>query len=542
MTDQSDTTTESTEAPPSLGTIEYIDPETLELEANVRDVVEELAKDFLDSLREHGVIVPITAVRGQDGRTVVREGQCRTLGARVVGLHQVPVYVLTAAAADTDAATVERIVHQIVANDQRSALTDAQRARAIQTMLDTGLSATKIAKKLSRGRHVIKAAGVAATSTVAMDALEQGQMDFEEAAALVEFQDDENAIRRLIDAAGTHSFTYTITRLRGERETAQRRAAAAVEYIEQGYTVLDGYPGWNDLTCLSMRYLRTADGNAATEADVKEPAHWAAYLDEDYAYFDRETGEPVNPDLVDDDTREDGDLEAEEGLRHYNTVEERPVFLPQWYCLDYTATGLTLAPSMRNQRGDTPTVVDDDPEAQARLQEGDRRERRKVVALNRLGEAAAVVRLQYVTKLLARKTPPKGAATFTAYCFTRDRFIQSQNHGEEITAQMLGVKDFREVRALVSDASTNVDARAQVITLATVLGALEARCVKDAWRSAKSGITGSAMYNAHTLGSDVYLRFLVETGYAPTEVEKVILGETTADEVYDAEVTQSIEL
>jgi len=52
------------------------------------------------------------------------------------------------------------------------------------------------------------------------------------------------------------------------------------------------------------------------------------------------------------------------------------------------------------------------------------------------------------------KTPPKGAATFTAYCFTRDRFIQSQNHGEDITAQLLGIKDFREVRALVSDAST----------------------------------------------------------------------------------------
>ena len=139
------------------------------------------------------------------------------------------------------------------------------------------------------------------------------------------------------------------------------------------------------------------------------------------------------------------------------------------------------------------------------------------------------------------KTPPKGAATFTAYCLIRDRFIQSQNHGEDIAAELLGVKDFREVRALISDASTNLDPRAQVITLATVIGALEARCTKDAWRSAKSGITGSAMYNSHTLGSDVYLRFLVETGYAPAEVEKIVLGERTADEVYDAELALSTE-
>jgi ParB family chromosome partitioning protein len=89
MTTQVDNENENTAAPEALGTIEYIDPETLELEANVRDDVQ-LAKDFLDSLREHGVIVPLTAVRDTEGRTVVREGQCRTLGAREVGLAKVP--------------------------------------------------------------------------------------------------------------------------------------------------------------------------------------------------------------------------------------------------------------------------------------------------------------------------------------------------------------------------------------------------------------------------------------------------------------------
>ena len=34
------------------------------------------------------------------------------------------------------------------------------------------------------------------------------------------------------------------------------------------------------------------------------------------------------------------------------------------------------------------------------------------------------------------KTPPKGAATFTAYCLIRDRFVQSQNHGEDLTAEL----------------------------------------------------------------------------------------------------------
>ena len=54
MTTEFDTTTENTEAPEALGIIEYIDPETLELEANVRDDVQ-LGEDFLASLRESTV-------------------------------------------------------------------------------------------------------------------------------------------------------------------------------------------------------------------------------------------------------------------------------------------------------------------------------------------------------------------------------------------------------------------------------------------------------------------------------------------------------
>src|SRR4051812_47687667 len=171
------TTTDNT-SEQGVGSVEYIDPQVLEFEDNVRDHVE-LDKDFLASLRELGVIVPILAVRDAEGRTYVREGQCRTLGAREVGLTSVPVYVLPADASDADTATVERIVQQMVANDQRHALTNSQRARAIQQMLDTGMSATKVAKKLSMPRVAVKAAGAAAKSATALSALDEGQLDFE---------------------------------------------------------------------------------------------------------------------------------------------------------------------------------------------------------------------------------------------------------------------------------------------------------------------------------------------------------------------------
>lgn len=530
MTTQPNTTIDS---PQALGTIEYLDPETLELEDNVRDDVD-LDKDFLASLREHGVLVPITAVRTEDGRTMVREGQCRTLGARSVGLKTIPVFVRSAAdGQDAKTATQQRIAEQMVANDKREGLTAGQRARGIQRMLDTGMTPAKVAKQLSDSASAVKAAGIAAKSSIAMEALDGGQMNFEEAAALVEFDADEEAVRRLMLDAGTGHFKHTVTRLRERREYEKRRAVAAAEYVAKGYTVLDSYPGWQSEEYVSMRHLRTDTDEIPTAAVIRDPAHWAAYLTEDEAYFDKETGEQVDEDLIDGDTEEDPTLEPDEGLRHFNSVELRRVFEAEWYCRDHVAAGLKLAPSTLG-RGRAERK-DNSPEAEAQRQEAERRERRKVRVLNLLGDAAAVVRREYVTKLLASKTPPKGTATFTAYCMTRDHYILNQNNGDSTAAELLGVKSGRDVRDLVADPAKNVDARAQVVTLALVLGALEARCTKDAWRSARAGITGGAIHNTNTIGSDTYLQFLVDTGYTPAEVEKVILGQRTADDLFDAE-------
>ncbi|MCX2715265.1 ParB/RepB/Spo0J family partition protein [Mycolicibacterium sp. J2] len=524
------------------GSVEYIDPQALEFEDNVRDQVE-LDKDFLASLRELGVIVPILAVRDAEGRTYVREGQCRTLGAREVGLTSVPVYILPAGATDDDTATVERIVQQMVANDRRTALTNSQRARAIQQMLDTGMSATKVAKKLSMRREDVKAAGAASKSTTALDALDGGQLDFTQAEALAEFDGDDAAIEQLMRAAhwGGNHFDHAVSSLRSKREIKALIAEAEKQYTDPGYTILEDRPFWSDLDAVGVDYLRTSDDEPLPVDFEKKPEHWAVYLTDDCAYIDKTTGEEVPEDDIDWDTENDDDAEAAEGLRHASTITEKTVIVPEWYCLDYAAAGLSLAPSLHNvaarQAGASVSSDDDSPEAiaerEAAQQEADRRERRKVLVLNRLGEAAESVRRDYVTKLLARKTAPKGAATFVAHCLTRDPYILSQNHGSSLTAELLGVTDERAVRAMVNDFSTNIDARAQVISLAVVLGALEARTDKSAWRNARTGITGTASYIASTVGSDAYLQFLIDSGYQPSEIEKVIVGQRTADDVYD---------
>lgn len=533
---------EATTTSPALGAVEHIDPHTLVIEANVRSQAD-LDAQFLASIKEHGVLVPIAAVRDADGHIRVRAGQRRTLAAREAGLSTVPVYVRPATSGDDAAELVQRVSEQIVENDQRRALTEVQRARGIQQMMDAGLSVTRVAKKLSVAKVTVKAAATAAKSATAMQALDEGQLSLAEAAALTEFEDMAGACERLLSVAGTRRFEHTVAQLRKERVSAQAQAQAEHHWRERGFTVLDERPAAFDADCISLGHLRTGDGEPADEQVITDPAHWAVLLDEDTALCDVDTGELVDEDTVDWGTEDRPDAEPEQGLRHANSVTETIVFVPEYFCLDYRAAGLRPHSWFARNAGlldlDTGEVVDLDAEAreaarqraEADKAEADKRERRKVLALNRLGDAALSVRREFVSKLLARKTPPKGAAVFVADCLARDSYLLTQHNALATTAEMLCAENEQAVPKLLADAAIG-DGRAQVLTLALVLGACESRTPKDAWRNAAPswGRYASARQ---------YLSWLADNGYALSAVEEVITGATTADQVYDRYVTEA---
>ena len=410
-----DTTTEVHDNSESIGTLEHLDPALLEIGDNVREDAA-LSKSFIASIAENGVLVPITGVRDPENADVVRvrNGQRRTLAAREAGLRTVPVYVLPASAADASTEIIDRIVHQIVTNDQKKDLTDAQRARGIQQMIDAGLSVTKVAKKLSVAKDTIKAAETAAKSAPAMDALASGQLSLVEAAAITEFEDLPGAVDRLLSVAGTPRFEHTVAQLREERASAEAEAQAAQGWTDRGFTVLAQQPAGWDEACIPLRHLVNSDGSAADEQAVTDPAQWAVLLYEDTALCDVETGEVVHEDSVDWDTEGEVGAVPVEGLRHADTVTETTVFTPEYFCLDYRAAGLTPGNWFARNAGmvdlDTDATVDLDDDAreaarqqaQADRAEAEKRERRKVLALNKLGDAAMGVRRDFVKKILAR--------------------------------------------------------------------------------------------------------------------------------------------
>lgn len=257
------------------------------------------------------------------------------------------------------------------------------------------------------------------------------------------------------------------------------------------------------------------------------------------------TGEAVDESTIDWNTVDDPDATPENGMRHANTVDDGFAYTPTYYCLDYRAAGFNLASWFAHRVGlDSNTgqsSVEDDADsaaacaqAQADQDESDRRERRKVIALNRLGDAAMQVRREFVTKLLTRKTLPKGAAIFIADCLVREPLLLSGYQAPATTSELLGVGHRESLHTLVTDLPATGDGRAQVLTLAVVLGALETRTPKDAWRYPRNG------RSLHRASIGEYLTFLAAHGYQLADVERIMVEERTSDDVYDETLSVTV--
>jgi ParB family transcriptional regulator, chromosome partitioning protein len=249
-------------------------------------------------------------------------------------------------------------------------------------------------------------------------------------------------------------------------------STAAQGFSERGFTVLPQRPESWDEACVPLRFLVTLDGSGADEQAITDPAHWAVLLlDEDTALCDVETGELVDEDSIDWDTENQPDATPGQGLRHAATVTETTVFVPEYFCLDYQAAGPTPDKWFARNAGmvdiDTDATVNLDDEAreaarqeaQAERAEAEKRERRKVLALNKLGDAEMMggVRRDFVKKLLARKTPAKGAAMFIAGCVARDSYLLTSHNALDTTTELLGVDGAEAAAKLVADLPANGD-------------------------------------------------------------------------------------
>ncbi len=550
-------------------------PTTLEVGPNVRDEVDTETPEFralVDSITEHGVLQAISAIR--DGENVVViDGQQRVLASIEAGAETVPV-VIRSVTGNAKAREIARLSQQVVANDRRIDLTQGQRAKAVTGMLELGVSATKISKAVQMPRDQVKTAAAAGRSQTALDALDGGQLDLEQAAVLATFdaEGDHDAVCELLETHRYH-FAHTAKRLLADRAEREARAAAAQPYAERGFTIADAEPYFADGQFRADDLVIPAEGEnseqRAITAEVIEahPAAWSVWLSKGEQFTLTATGEVISEESIDWGTEDDPESKAATGYHHCKDITTEQVWEAEYFTTDPAAAGAApgpvlaaaLAEAEADADADAVEVDPDDAAAVARAREqkrlaaeaahkeAQRAALRRTKELNKASVIATEVRIEWLTKFLTRKTLPKGAGKWITDTLVDEPGLLTQNKAPQLLAQLLGVnvptvtgptagypgtedRAAREAIAPVIDKAS--EARAQVIALAQVLAAYEARMNgtgKD-WRK-RSGFGNQ----------DNYLGFLDQHGHTLTPVENVATGELTPEAGYDALTAPSSE-
>ena len=105
--------------------------------------------DLADSIREHGIIQPLTVRKLQSGYYQIIAGERRWRACRMAGLNEVPVIIK-----DADDQTLMEIA--LIENLQREDLNAVEEALGYRSLIDSfGLTQDEVAKKMGKSRSAV---------------------------------------------------------------------------------------------------------------------------------------------------------------------------------------------------------------------------------------------------------------------------------------------------------------------------------------------------------------------------------------------------
>jgi ParB family chromosome partitioning protein len=447
-----------------------LDPNEVIVESNVRTEDKTfLTKDFIDTIRTEGVLTPVLCRRSEDGTVHVRAGQRRTLAAREAGV------LLPARIVSGDDTTADRIVQQIIENDQREALSNADRAAAWQQLALDGMTPTKIAKRTGRKANEVKAGLAVAESAVAVETVTKHDVTLDQAAVLIEFEDDPQAHARLVQTAeqSPAHFDHEVQRVRDDRTRQAEAAAKRDELAAAGWTIIartygwgeDGYNQWVSLSGLVNAEGQKIEPEAVSDVEGREAAVSTGYAGVQVTY-----------------------------LIPKKVAKERKY-------RDQYANPATSGPMTDEQKA----------------------ERKALIENRKQWVSAEAVRREWLAAFLASRTLPKDALTFVAEGLTGNRYNlgSALQKGNAIAADLLGVtgverSDYYAPNPFDGWAAKH-PTKALHAALAVIIGAYEEATNKDTWRNP-------------TRDATAYFTRLAAWGYTLSEVEQIVIDATARRE------------
>ena len=106
-------------------------------------------EDLMNSIREHGIIQPLTVTKKKDGGYELIAGERRFRAANMLGLKKVPV---TVRVADTK----EKLIIALIENIQREDLNPVEEARGFERLMEEfNFTQEEVSKKVGKARSTV---------------------------------------------------------------------------------------------------------------------------------------------------------------------------------------------------------------------------------------------------------------------------------------------------------------------------------------------------------------------------------------------------
>lgn len=477
----------------------YIDPADIIIGTNVRADLRPDHKEFRKSIKERGVLEAVTVYRNEEGQYVLLRGQRRTLTAAEVGTPTglIPARVVP------QPADADRIGDQMVENIHRAGMREAEIVAGVEQPALLGVSAAQIAKRTSIDRPTVNAALAVTKADQTRNRLDSGDLTLEEAAIFAEFEHDPEAVQRLENTKRWgRSLAHESQRLRDEAAEREADAAEVERLRAEGLPVLSAEEVEEADEVLRIERLVTEDGEPLPEEEWPNVPGARVHVVKEWVY----------PEDAYDEESEDGTDEEDD----YEPAEPYQQYMPVWVVTDLAASGLR-----RRGGGSGSTATDSGDEGESEEEaEARREERRRVIANNKAWASAETVRREWLIGFVARKTAPKCAEALIceAVVTGHHSLSKAMDHRHPMLFTLLGIDvptgyygaGHDECHRIATKAST--PKAATMTTLAAVVAAWEATTGKHSWRNPTA-------WDARVLGA------LVEWGYQPSEVERILLGE-----------------
>lgn len=435
-----------------------LNPADITVDGNIRRTVK-TDRSFWSSIKQDGVIVPVI-VEHRAGAHHLIDGQRRVLAALDGGLTEIPAVIIDPLKDDAS-----RLVRQLVVNDQREAISDADRAHTIQTLFDLGVTADGIARKTKTPRGTVDTALKVTASPLAAAAINEHQLTLDQAAAIAEFDDDPDTATALAEVAVANPgrLQHEVAHAREERVKAQLIAEKRAELEAAGARVVD-YPDWDDQSMVRISDLYADASHADQYSSIKPGEHLEC------------PGRAIA-------------ITVQRGWTDNAEYETRQ----HDYCTDWKANG-----HVKRGGGAKGELTDEEKAARKQAREN-----------NKLWATATTVRLEFLVELLSRKETPAGWETIVAQHLAAQGTPSPSYY---ITRQLLGIKDGHHVPQ--SEWLAQNPTRAAQLCLAVAIASIEGE-----YEYAKKGWSSSR--------TPAYLQQLSAWGYGLSELEETIAASAT---------------